>query len=214
MTKLQLAIDLVPLDELERVILPLLSHVDVVEAGTPLIKRHGLDAVRTLRTLAPDHLLVADMKTMDAGALEAEMAFRAGADLMTVLACASDATVSAAVDVARQQGTSVVADLIGVPDKPSRARQLVELGIEWLGIHTGTDDQAAGANPLADLQSVRDAVDARLVVAGGINQRTLPSILACSPAIVIVGSGILGQPEPVAAAASLRAILDQSRAGS
>jgi 3-hexulose-6-phosphate synthase len=211
MTKLQLAIDLVPLDDLERVVRPLLPLIDVVEAGTPLIKRHGLDAVRSLRTLAPDHFLVADMKTMDAGALEAEMAFGAGADLMTVLACASDATVSAAVDVARQYGKSVVADLIGVPDKPARARQLVDLGVEWLGIHTGTDDQAAGANPLADLEAVREAVDAQIVVAGGINARTLQSILASSPAIVIVGSGILGQPNPAAAATTLRAILDQGQ---
>jgi 3-hexulose-6-phosphate synthase len=211
MSKLQLAIDLVPFDDLERVVRPLLPMIDVVEAGTPLIKRHGLDAVRSLRALAPKHLLVADMKTMDAGALEAEMAFGADADLMTVLACASDATVTAAVTVARQHGKAVVADLIGVPDKPARSRQLVDLGVEWLGIHTGTDDQAAGASPLADLQAVREAVDARIVVAGGINGRTLPSILACSPAIVIVGSGILGQPDPVAAATSLRAILDQAR---
>ena len=112
MSKLQLAIDLVPLDDLERVVRPLLPMIEVVEAGTPLIKRHGLDAARLLRTIAPDHLLVADMKTMDAGALEAEMAFGAGADLMTVLACASDATISAAVEVARQHGKAVVADLI------------------------------------------------------------------------------------------------------
>ena len=57
-----------------------------------------------LRTLAPDHLLVADMKTMDAGALEAEMAFAAGADLMTVLGCASDATVAAAAEFASRCG--------------------------------------------------------------------------------------------------------------
>jgi 3-hexulose-6-phosphate synthase len=214
MTKLQLAVDLVPLEALARVITPLLPLIDVVEAGTPLIKRHGMDSVRSLRSLAPDHLLVADMKTMDAGALEAEMALGAGADLMTVLACASDATVLAAVEEARPRGKSVVADLIGVPDKVARARRLVELGVDWLGIHTGTDDQAAGANPLADLHTVRSAVDAQVVVAGGINERTLPSILALSPAIVIVGSGILGQPDPVAAASALRAILDQHRGDS
>ena len=214
MTKLQLAIDLVAPDDFERVIVPLLPLIDVVEAGTPLIKGNGMAAVQALRMLAPDHLLVADMKTMDAGALEAEMAFDAGADMMTILAGASDATVAAAADVARQHGKSIVADLIGVPDKPARARQLVDLGVEWLGIHTGTDDQAAGANPLADLQAVGAAVDAGIVVAGGINERTLPSILSSSPAIVIVGSGILGQPDPAAAATALRAILDQNQARS
>jgi 3-hexulose-6-phosphate synthase len=151
---------------------------------------------------------------MDAGALEAEMAFDAGADVMTILAGASDATITAAVDVARHRDRAIVADLIGVADKVTRARQLTALGVTYLGIHTGTDDQAAGADPLDDLQAVRTAVDARIVVAGGINARTLPAILAQGPAIVIVGSGILNQSDPCAAAAALRAILDQHLAAS
>jgi 3-hexulose-6-phosphate synthase len=213
-TRLQLAIDLVAPDDFERVVVPLLPLIDVVEAGTPLIKQNGLAAVQALRTLAPHHLLVADMKTMDAGALEAEMAFDAGADVMTVLAGASDATITAAVEVARKQGKAIVADLIGVPDKVARGRQLAALGVTYLGIHTGTDDQATGADPLADLQAIRSAVDAQIVVAGGINARTLPAILAQRPAIAIVGSGILNRPDPVAAATELRAILDQHRTAS
>ena len=206
MTKLQLAIDLVPLDDLDSVIRPLLPYVDVIEAGTPLIKRHGMDTVRTLRKLAPGHVVVADMKAMDAGGLEAEIAFVAGADVMTVLAGASDATISAAVAVARERGRSVVADLIGVPDKVARARQIASLGVSYLGIHTGTDDQAAGASPMADLQAISEALDIETVVAGGINASTLPAIIALRPSIVIVGSGILGQPDPVAAAQELREI--------
>jgi 3-hexulose-6-phosphate synthase len=213
-TKLQLAIDLVAPDDFERIIVPLLPLIDVVEAGTPLIKQNGLAAVQALRTMAPDHLLVADMKTMDAGALEAEMAFDAGADAMTVLAGASDATITAAVEVAKDRGKAIIADLIGVPDKVARGRQLAALGVSYLGIHTGTDDQAIGADPLSDLQAVRGAVDAQIVVAGGITARTLPAILALEPAIAIVGSGILNKPDPVAAAMELRAILDRQQAGS
>ena len=215
MTTVQLAIDLVPMDELEAVVAPLLPMLDVVEAGTPLIKRFGLDVVRTLRRIAPDHLLVADMKAMDAGGLEAEMAFEAGADIMTVLGCASDATISAAVAVAVAHRKAVVADLIGVADKVARARALARLGVTYLGIHTGTDDQAGGADPLADLEAVSSATDLPTVVAGGINESSLPAILALRPAIVIVGSGILGQADPLAAATALHRILttnsDQSR---
>ena len=211
MTRLQLAIDLTPLDDLEATVAPLLPLIDILEAGTPLIKRHGLDAVRSLRRLAPDHTLVADMKAMDAGALEADMAFGAGADMMTVLGCASDATISAALAVAAKSGKSVVVDLIGVPDKVARARQLTALGASWLGIHTGTDDQAVGADPLADLAAVCAAVDVQTVVAGGIAERTLPTVLDLEPSIVIVGSGILGSRDPIAAASSIRAILDSRR---
>src|SRR5918994_2154884 len=99
MTRLQLAIDLIAPEDFPDITGPLLPLVDVIEAGTPLIKRRGLDAVRALRALAPEQTLVADMKTMDAGALEAKMAFDAGADMMTVLGCAGDATIAAAVRV-------------------------------------------------------------------------------------------------------------------
>jgi 3-hexulose-6-phosphate synthase len=79
--------------------------------------------------------------------------------------------------------------------------------VQWLGIHTGTDDQAFGGDPLADLAAVRAAVDSRLVVAGGINERTLPAILRYEPDIAIVGSGILGNPDPLAAATRLRDLI-------
>lgn len=211
MTRLQLAVDLTSIEDFALVLGPLLPLVDILEAGTPLIKKYGLDSVRGLRSLAPNHLLVADMKAMDAGGLEAEMAFAAGADMMTVLACASDATVSAAVAVAGDNGRLVVADLIGVADKVARARQLISLGVTHLGIHTGTDDQATGANPLADLMAVQAAISVQTVVAGGINAGTLPAILAQRPAIVIVGSGILGADDPVVAATELRELLDAHR---
>ena len=107
-------------------------------------------------------------------------------------------------------GKSVVADLIGVPDKIARAREIAELGVACLGIHTGTDDQALGANPLADLEAVNSAVSVPIVVAGGINVATLPAILAFRPEIVIVGSGILGQTDPLAAATALHRIVSGS----
>ena len=215
MTKLQLAIDVVQFADLDSVITPILPFVDVVEAGTPLIKQYGLDVLRELKRIAPHHELVADMKTMDAGALEAEMAFDAGAEYMTVLGCASNSTIAAAVRVAGERGAFVVADLIGIKDKQSRAQEIAELGVTCLGIHTGTDDQALGANPMRDLESVRNAVDIPVAVAGGINDQTLPAILAFGPAFIIVGSGILGQPDPLAAAQRLSAILTtQPGAGS
>jgi 3-hexulose-6-phosphate synthase len=211
MTSLQVAIDVLPVEKLEQTIAPLLPHVDVLEAGTPFIKMYGLSVVERLRALGPGHLIVADMKAMDAGALEANMAFEAGADVMTVLACAGDSTIEGAVNVANERGKRVICDLIGVADKVARARQLAGLGVHMIGVHTGTDEQARGADPLADLAAITDAVDLPVVVAGGINQTTLPAILGFRPAIVIVGSGILSQADPVAAAKALHAAVGAGR---
>ena len=66
---------------------------DWIEAGTPLIKAEGLGAVRALKAEFPGHIIVADMKTMDAGRTEVEYAAKAGADVVGVLGAASDSTI-------------------------------------------------------------------------------------------------------------------------
>jgi 3-hexulose-6-phosphate synthase len=209
MTLLQLALDTISVDDAVRMLPSLLEFVDVVEAGTPMIKREGIGAVARLREAAPGKLIVADMKTMDAGEYEADLAFDAGADLMTVLACASDATIAAAVATADRRGKQVVADLMGVADKPARARELESLGVAYLGIHAGTDESRMGkSGPAADLAAVAVATNLPLCVAGGISPSTIDDVLKSNPAIVVVGSAITGAADPAGVAATLkRAIL-------
>ena len=75
---------------------------DWLEAGTPLIKSEGMDIVRQLREQFPDKTIVADMKTMDTGALETEMAAKAGADIISILAASDDGTIRDASDISSQ----------------------------------------------------------------------------------------------------------------
>jgi 3-hexulose-6-phosphate synthase len=205
MTRLQLALDTISVADAIRLLPSLLDSIDLVEAGTPMIKREGISAVTRLREAASGKLIVADMKTMDAGGYEAELAFDAGADLMTVLACASDATIAAAVAVAQKRGKQVVADLIGVADKPARARELEALGVACLGVHAGTDEsRLSGNGPAGDLTIVSVATRLPLCVAGGISPATIDDMLASKPAIVVVGSAITGAAIPAAVAAEMR----------
>jgi 3-hexulose-6-phosphate synthase len=209
MTFLQLALDTISVDDAVRLLPSLLASVDIVEAGTPMIKREGIGAVTRLREVAQGKLMVADMKTMDAGEYEAGLAFDAGADLITVLACASDATIAAAVSAAERRGKQVVADLMGVADKPARARELESLGVAYLGIHAGTDESRMGkSGPAGDLAAVAVATNLPLYVAGGISPATIDEVLKSNPAIVVVGSAITGAADPAEVAATLkRAIL-------
>lgn len=211
MTLLQVAFDLISSDDAVALLPRITPFTDVVEVGTPMIKREGIDAVRRLRAAAPDKLVVADMKAIDAGAYEAELAFDAGADLMTVLGCASDATVRAAVAIARERGKRVIADLLGVVDGVRRTRRLAELGVDYLGLHAGTDERAAGGgDPLADLAAVQAAVTTPVLVAGGIGPATIKAVLAHQPAIVVVGSAIVRAADPAAAARELRAAIERT----
>ena len=84
--------------------------------GTPLLKSEGMQAVRVMRQKFPDLILVADMKVADTGALEVEMAAKAGASIVCILADADDSVIAESVRAARKYGIRTMADLINVPD--------------------------------------------------------------------------------------------------
>ena len=209
---LQLAIDTLTPSEAVALVERVHPFIDLIEAGTPFIKRFGLDVLDLLRRVAPDKLIVADLKAMDAGAYEARIAFDAGADIMTVLGCASDETISGALHEANRCQRRIAVDLIAVPDKLERARQLENMGVHYICIHTGMDQQASGITPLADLEQIRLAVSIPLVVAGGINVNSIHAIAALGPAVVVVGSHITSASNPEAVCFALHTALHQRRA--
>ena len=202
--KLQVSVDLVSLEQAMKMLEEVAPYVDVIEAGTPLIKNEGLKAVETFKQYFPDKLIFADMKTMDAGELEAELAFKANADFTTVLAVANDATIKGAVAAARKYNKYVTGDMIGVSDREKRARELESLGVNYLEIHSGLDEQALGGSPLSAIQIIRDAVKIPLSVAGGIKENTIQQVEAAGADMVAVGAAIYSAQSPGEAAHRLR----------
>ncbi|HLF16603.1 MAG TPA: 3-hexulose-6-phosphate synthase [Candidatus Thermoplasmatota archaeon] len=168
---------------------------DWVEAGTPLIKSCGLDAVRKLRKAFPGKVVVADMKTMDTGAFEAEMAFKAGADVVGVLGAASDGTLREAVKSARKYGGKVYMDLLSVKDKVARAKQAEALGCDYVSLHMGVDEQMRGASPLEMLRRVAAAVQIPVMVAGGLTTETVGPCVKAGASVVIVGGALTKAPD-------------------
>src|SRR2546430_13923622 len=90
---------------------------DWLEAGTPLIKSEGMEVVRELKKSFPGVTIVADLKTMDTGAFEVEIAAKAGADVITVMGVTDDATILEAVKAARRDGAKSMGGLKRVPGK-------------------------------------------------------------------------------------------------
>lgn len=117
--KIQFAIDTLTTAHALELAAAAAPHVDVLELGTPLIKAEGLPAITAMKEAFPDKIVFADLKTMDAGELEADIAFQAGADLVTVLGVADDSTIAGAVKAAKAHGKGIVVDLIGVKTKPA-----------------------------------------------------------------------------------------------
>ena len=163
---------------------------DWLEAGTPLIKSEGMDIVRQLREQFPAKTIVADMKTMDTGALETEMAAKAGADVICLLAASDDSTILDALKSARKYGVKIMIDLIGVPDIVKRAKELEKLGADYLCIHVGIDEQMQGKKPLHVLSSLVNHTNLPIAVAGGLNSETVADMIRGGARIIIVGGAI------------------------
>ena len=172
----QISLDLTNLDEaLATAALARRAGVDWLEAGTPLILAEGLHGVRALRERFPGVPIVADLKTMDGGYLEAEMMARAGATHVVVMARAHEETLKCVVKAGRDCGVKVMGDNLGCPDMIAGAKWIEDLGCDYVIHHIGYDERrgiaAAGRrmpSPLDQLREVVAAVRVPVQAVGGL----------------------------------------------
>ncbi len=190
--KLQFSLDLVDIDEAPEIIGEVADIIDIAEMGTPFILQEGMQAVRDLRRAFPLMTLLADLKIMDAGEHEAKLAFQAGADIVTVLGVAHDATIQATLSAASRCGGEVMVDMIAVQDIETRGTEVDRMGVHYVCVHTAFDRQTGGRHSAADLEILNQVLQhAQPAVAGGITLDTVRPIAALNPAIVVVGGAIM-----------------------
>jgi 3-hexulose-6-phosphate synthase/6-phospho-3-hexuloisomerase len=202
---LQVALDLVHGERaLEIAADAVKGGVDWIEAGTPLIKSEGVEVVRRLKKAFPKQTIVADMKTIDVGGPEVEMAAKAGADVVVILGVSSDPTITEAIMSARQYGSKVMVDLFNVVDKEARAREVERMGADYICVHVGVDEQMVGGTPLSELKGLAKAVKIPIAAAGGINSETAPDVVKAGASIVIVGGAIIKAKDVAKAARSVK----------
>ena len=193
---LQVALDFVDLERALKVAAETVEGgADWLEAGTPLIKSEGLDAVRALRKRFPKHTIVADMKTMDAGRGEMEAAAKAGAHVAIAMGVAADSTLAECVEAGRNYGLRIGVDLLNCPDAARRAKELEALGVDYLIVHNPIDDQMLGLAKFDLLQEVAAAVSVPVAGCGGITSETAAEALRAGASIVVVGGSITKSPD-------------------
>ncbi len=203
--KLQVALDLINLDRAVKIGRDALKGgADIIEIGTPLIKSEGMDAVRRMKEIFPGTVLVADMKTMDVGGLEVEIAAKAGADIVCILGSADDETFKEGLRAGRNYDAKILGDLIGVDDPASRAEELCQLGVDYVGVHVAIDAQMRGEDPLAILREVVKASSVPVAVAGGITSELVPGLVKAGADIIIVGGAIIKARDVVSAASDIK----------
>ncbi len=207
---LQVALDLVELKRAIEIGREALSGgADWLEAGTPLIKSEGMNAVRELRKnfSCP---IVADMKTIDVGSLEVEIAAKSGADVVAVLALSSDSTLKEAKRAAAKYGCKIMADLIECPNPVDRAKE-IESFVDYICVHIGIDQQMAGMDPVEVLEKVVNEVSIPVAVAGGLDAEKAAYCVSLGAEIVIVGSNIVKSRNVKASARAVREAIDGAK---
>lgn len=173
----QISLDLTNIDEaLETAALALRAGVDWLEAGTPLILAEGLHGVRKLREAFPGIPIVADLKTMDGGYLEAEMMAKAGATHVVVMARAHAETIKCVVKAGKDFGIEVMGDNMICPNMVEGAKFLEDLGCDYVIHHIGYDERRGIAarghrmpSPLDQLREVVQAVNIPVQAVGGLS---------------------------------------------
>ncbi|MFQ6050382.1 MAG: 3-hexulose-6-phosphate synthase [Candidatus Hydrothermarchaeota archaeon] len=198
---IQLALDLTELDRAIKIAKEAGEYVKWVEAGTPLIKSEGVEAIRKLRKAFPDKKIVADMKTVDTGAIEVEMATKAGADIVILLASAQNTVILEALKSASRYGSEIMVDLMDVENKAERAKELEELGVHYILVHTGIDEQMAfGKNPIEEFKKVREVTKIPTGIAGGIDVTNAREAVESGSDFLVIGGAIIKDKNPREAA--------------
>ncbi|MDH3584005.1 MAG: orotidine 5'-phosphate decarboxylase [Phycisphaerae bacterium] len=221
----QISLDLTDLDEaLATAAMARRAGVDWLEAGTPLILAHGMEGVRQLRRAFPDVPIVADLKTMDGGWLEAQIMAEAGATHVVVMARAHEETIRVVVKAGADFGIEVMGDNLGCADMVVAARRLEDLGCNYIVHHVGYDERRGIAargepmpSPLDRLADVVQAVNIPVQAVGGLTLEQAIRTPEFGAPLVVLGAPLTIDAEAFKTAAgdvegSLRLICDRVHA--
>jgi 3-hexulose-6-phosphate synthase len=216
------------------------KHVDIIELGTPCIKMGGImffykmnnhisvldmycarlkkyaekiptaHFAKEVENQTPT-LLLADLKTMDAGEYEAEPFFNGGASIVTVMSAADEGTIQGVVNAGKKYGGKTQVDFLNCIHNINTEylQWLHDIGVGVIGIHTGLDQQAKGKTPFEDLRNIcriKEQIGSNMMVsvAGGIKKDTIKDVISAGADIVVAGAAIYGADNPGDATEELR----------
>ena len=198
----QLSLDLIDLDEAIRTAdMAIRAGVDWLEVGTPLIIAEGMRGVRELRARYPHVPIVADLKTMDGGWLEAEVMAKAGASMVVVMGQAHSETIELVVKAGRDFGAKVMGDNMAMPDPIAGAKQMEDLGCDYIIHHIGFDMRTLRRSrgqhadtPLDRLKEVVNAVSVPVQAVGGLTLEQATDTPRYGAPLVVVGAPLVIDP--------------------
>ena len=186
------------------------DHIDIIEAGTPFLMEEGLSLLKKLKSSYPEKKVLADLKIADAGFREAENAFLAGADIVTVLSVVENATILGVLEAARKYKKAVLVDMLGASNLEQRIREIDAMGADYICLHTSKDLQKLNTDVSQAFSMVRKVIKhTKLAIAGGITAENIKKYAAIKPDLIIVGEGITLSETPEKTAEHIRTVMSQ-----
>jgi len=188
--KLQLALDFVELERALNIAKEAKNFVDIIEVGTPLIKSEGMNAVRKFRKEFPAQEICADMKTMDVGRIEVEMAAKSGADIVGILGASDYSMLFECLKAGKNYGCKIMVDMLNVENLAEKAKKIQEFDQNvCVCVHLGIDQQMRGMKISDEVEKLVNAGIKNIAVAGGINSENAGELAKfCNT--IIVGAAI------------------------
>lgn len=207
-TIVQISLDVITIDEAVKTAeMALRAGVDWLEAGTPLIIAEGMNGVRALRQAFPEVPIVADLKTMDGGWLEAQLMAKAGATHVVVMERAHAETIKVVIKAGKDFGVQIMGDNLAASDRVASARRLEEFGCDFVIHHIGFDERrgiaASGGtmpSPLDELRAIVEAVSIPVQAVGGLSVTQAMQTPEYGAPLVVLGAPLTIDPEAFKAA--------------
>jgi len=186
----QVALDMPDLEALKKVVsqLPRSDRI-LLEVGTPLVKRYGMEVIREIREFAKDAFVIADLKTLDVGQVEVDLAFNETADAVVVSGLASSSTINKFIYESKRLGIYSSIDMMEVKD-PLEVLKGLDDTPDIVILHRGIDVESKGKTRWQIIQDIKDEFPGKkilLSVAGGIREDTAKEALKKGADILIVG---------------------------
>jgi bifunctional enzyme Fae/Hps len=187
---LQISLDVPELERAKKVIAQLPgSDRIIIEVGTPMIKRYGTRVINELRQTAKDVFMVADLKTLDVGKVEVDIAYEDTADAVVAAGLAPSETLDSFVHEAKRLGVYGVVDMLNVEDPVKKLEQLKDFP-DMVILHRGIDQETGRTLGLERIQELRQTFSDKrflIAVAGGILPETAKEALEKGADVIIVG---------------------------
>jgi len=188
---LQVAFDFTEIEAVKSILkqIPQSDHL-IIEAGTPLIKKYGVNVTQTLREARPNSFIVADLKTLDTGNLEARMVADATADAIVISGLATISTIEKAIKEAKKTGIYAVIDMLNV-ENPISVLKALSIKPDVVELHRAIDTEGKAEHAWGDIPAMKELSKRLLVaVAGGIRVETVKDALRAGADIIVVGRAI------------------------